>query len=193
MVYICERTVARLRHHSFRCLWAANVPMLNQSLGTDPGGNHNTAHCNKRAATWCPVSESKHDLFFEDAHRIERHSKYTVFQLKQKSLRQGCPNYSDTRILGAEYFSCVLFQSEDCKLNSKWCFINKLRVNIVHICVRVFWVVSYPRISHSRLSDSWMFDVIYTRVRSAVQRETVEIAKNGGGYEDELCYPGQDV
>jgi len=79
MVYICERPVAHLRHHSFICLWAANAPMVNQSLGTNPGGNQNTGHCNKRAATWCPVSESKHDLFFEDAHRIERHFKYTVF------------------------------------------------------------------------------------------------------------------
>jgi len=51
------------------------------------------------------------------------------------------------------------------------------------MCVHVFWGVSYPRIGHSRPSDSdsWMFDVIYTRTRSAVQRETVEIAKNGGG------------
>jgi len=119
MVYICERTVASLRHHSFRCLWSANVPMLYQSLGTDPGGNQNTAHCNERPATWCPVSESKHDLFFEDAHRIERHSKYTAFQLKQESLQQGRPNYCDTWILVAEYLICVLLQSADCKLNSK--------------------------------------------------------------------------
>jgi hypothetical protein len=79
MVYICEHLVARLKHHSFRCLWAANAPIVNQSLGTNLGGNQNTGHCNKRAATWRPVSESKHDLFFEDAHRIERHFKYTVF------------------------------------------------------------------------------------------------------------------
>jgi hypothetical protein len=79
MVYNCERPVAHLRRHSFCCLWAANVRMVNHSLGTNPEGNQTTGHCNKCAATWCPVSESKHDLFFEDARRIERHFKYTVF------------------------------------------------------------------------------------------------------------------
>jgi hypothetical protein len=55
------------------------VPMVNHSLDTIPEGNQTTRHCNKRDATWRPVSESKHDLFFEDAHRIERHFKYAVF------------------------------------------------------------------------------------------------------------------
>jgi len=54
-------------------------------------------------------------------------------------------------------------------------------VLIVSICVHVFWVVSCPRISHTRSSDLRMFDVMYTLIRSAVQREAVELAKNGCG------------
>jgi hypothetical protein len=42
-------------------------------------------------------------------------------------------------------------------------------------------VVSCPRISHTRRSDLRMFDVTCTIIRRAVQREAVEIAKNGGG------------
>ena len=66
------------------------------------------------------------------------------------------------------------------------CFISCIL--ILSICVHGFWVVSYLRINHSRHSDLLMFEVMSTRIRSAVGREAVEIAKNwavgwGGGGE----------